>query len=60
MNDWAELTVLIPSLARKLEGHLTKREHSDAEAAADELVEVAFEIKRLCIREQVLSGQGWK
>jgi hypothetical protein len=58
--DWSENTVLLQPLARKLVEHLNRREYKDAELVADELSELMFDLKRLCIREQVLSGQGWK
>ena len=52
--DWAEMTVLIQPTARKLEEHLNRREYKDAENAADQLSEIVFELKRECIKRQVI------
>lgn len=57
--DWAEMTVLIRPLARKLEEHLNRHEYRDAEEAADQLSEITFELKRMCINNQVKSGIGY-
>lgn len=57
--DWAEMAVLIRPLARKLEEHLNRREYQDAEEAADQLSEITFELKRMCIANQVKSGIGY-
>ena len=59
MNDWSEGTVAIQPIARKLEEQLNRREYKDAEKTADELADLAFNIKRLLIRQQVVSGIGW-
>lgn len=58
--DWSEGTVHIQPLARKLEEHLNRREYKEAEETADKLADVVFELKRLCIKHQVLSGVGFR
>ena len=60
MKDWAENTVLIQPLARKLEEHLNRHEYLEAEQTSDELSELMFDIKRMCIQRQVVSGLGWR
>jgi hypothetical protein len=59
MKDWAENTVLIQPLARKLGEHLNRHEYLEAERTSDELSELLFDIKRMCIHRQVISGAGW-
>jgi len=58
--DWSEDTVHIQPLARKLEEHLNRREYQEAEDTANKLEDVIFNIKRLCIKHQVLSGMGFR
>jgi hypothetical protein len=59
-TDWSEGTVQIQPLARKLEEHLNRREYQDAEDTADKLADLVFNLKRLCIKHQVWSGEGFR
>lgn len=60
MNDWSELIVRLQPLSRKLEETLNRREYTEAEVTASELADVVNDLYRFAIKQQLLSGVGYK
>jgi cob(I)alamin adenosyltransferase len=59
-QDYSFYETQILPLSRQLYEHMIRREWEEAEKYADQLSDCVFEMKRICIKNQVCSGEGWK
>ena len=59
VHDFSHHTVQLQPIARELYEHMSRREWTAAERAAQALADLAFELKQHALRQQIRSGIGY-